>query len=69
MIVGIDEAGRGSVIGPMVIGLAGVKNIEKLEEIEDLKDSKQLSPKKRKELFEKLNNLLDYKATIVVSAK
>ena len=51
LIVGIDDAGRGPVIGPMV--LAGVViNKETEEELKKLgvKDSKLLSPKKREEL-------------------
>lgn len=51
LIGGIDEAGRGAVIGPMVI--AGVvidkKDEEKLIKM-GVKDSKQLSPKRREEL-------------------
>ena len=51
VICGIDEAGRGPVLGPMVIG--GVcfteKNLNFLVEI-GAKDSKKLTPRKRKEL-------------------
>jgi len=50
-ILGIDEAGRGPVIGPLVIcGLMVDENGEKkLREIK-VKDSKELTPKKREEL-------------------
>ena len=52
--VGVDEAGRGSVLGPMII--AGVKaskySIKRFTN-EGIKDSKLLSPKKR-EVFERL---------------
>ena len=50
-ILGIDEAGRGCVMGPMVVG--GVAVDEKgLMELVGLgvKDSKKLSPKRREEL-------------------
>ena len=50
-ILGIDEAGRGCVIGPMVVG--GVAADEgSLAELEDLgvRDSKKLSPRRRGEL-------------------
>ena len=51
LISGVDEAGRGSVIGPLVI--AGVslneKDLPKLMEI-GVKDSKLLSPYRREEL-------------------
>lgn len=57
--LGIDDAGRGPVIGPMV--LAGVLIDEKTEEIlkkEGVKDSKQLTQKRR----EFLENLIKEKA-------
>jgi ribonuclease HII len=47
-ICGIDEAGRGSMLGPLVI--AGIsldkKNLRKLSSL-GVKDSKKLSPKLR----------------------
>lgn len=55
IVVGIDEAGRGSLIGPMVIaGIAIEEN--KLQLIRGLgvKDSKQLSRRKREDLFQLL---------------
>ena len=51
-ILGIDEAGRGSVIGPLYV--AGVMIDEKDEEklrLTGVKDSKMLTPKKREELY------------------
>ncbi|MCD6464702.1 ribonuclease HII, partial [Candidatus Woesearchaeota archaeon] len=50
-IAGVDEAGRGPVIGPMVIACV-VCNDQALEKIKGLgvKDSKLLNPKKREEL-------------------
>jgi ribonuclease HII len=57
MIIGIDDAGRGPAIGPMI--LAGIAIDEKQEqEIKNLevKDSKLLSPKKRNSIFQKLKS-------------
>jgi ribonuclease HII len=57
---GIDEAGRGSVLGPLVI--AGISfdsiKINKLKEMGIL-DSKKTSPKKRVLLFEEIFNLCE----------
>lgn len=54
-LLGVDEAGRGAVIGPLVV--AGVfieKGEEKVLEEIGVKDSKLLSPQKREEIFTKL---------------
>jgi ribonuclease HII len=69
-LCGIEEAGRGPVIGPLV--MAGVKineeDIIKLKEI-GVKDSKLLLPKMRESLFPKIKQLvLDYKI-IILSAQ
>jgi ribonuclease HII len=68
LILGIDDAGRGPVIGPMV--LAGVL-IEKPIEKEFLKlgirDSKTLSPKKREQLAKKIKELSKATYEVVIS--
>ena len=55
-ICGIDDAGRGSMLGPLVI--AGIslekKNLRKLTSL-GVKDSKKLSSKSRKILYKKNN--------------
>jgi len=67
LLIGIDDAGRGPVMGPML--LAGVL-IEKDKELElkklGAKDSKLLSPKQRTELESKLRKeVMSYKAFLV----
>ncbi|MGC9517229.1 MAG: ribonuclease HII [Methanomicrobiales archaeon] len=60
-IVGIDEAGRGPVIGPLVV--CGVcideKKLKNLERL-GIKDSKKLSPKRRTILHRKIKKIFDY---------
>ena len=54
---GVDEAGRGPVIGPMII--AGVcASKKKLTEI-GVKDSKKLSPLRREKLAEEIKKVAD----------
>ncbi len=70
LICGIEEAGRGPVIGPMVV--CGVMLEEdKIPRLKTLgvKDSKLLAPKKREFLFEKIKKTVkDYKI-ITISPK
>jgi ribonuclease HII len=69
IIAGADEAGRGAVIGPMV--LAGVsvdsKDSKKLKAI-GIKDSKELTPKKREELFKQIESIAKDIVVVKVSA-
>ncbi|HII99852.1 MAG TPA: ribonuclease HII [Methanoregula sp.] len=50
MICGVDEAGKGSVLGPMVVAAVGVQNDASLDGL-GLKDSKLLSEKERERLY------------------
>jgi ribonuclease HII len=66
LVAGVDDAGRGSVLGPLVI--AGVSFEEsRIPKLVDLgvKDSKLLSPKKRSELYWEVKKL----ATFVANEK
>ena len=68
-ILGIDEAGRGSVLGPLVI--AGVVVPEKMEKVLErmgVKDSKRLVPHRRTILSRKLKKMFDYEI-VVISAR
>ncbi len=68
VLCGVDEAGRGPVMGPMVI--AGVK-IDSCRENElealGVKDSKKILPRKREELYEKILEIVDDYSIIVLS--
>ena len=59
-ICGVDDAGRGSMIGPMVIAGISIekKNIPKLRKL-GVRDSKKLSPKKRELLYKQIIKLVD----------
>ena len=69
-LVGVDEAGRGPLAGPVAVGVvclpvasAGLAGGEVSEEIlaifgeKGVRDSKKLSEKKREEIFGKIQNL------------
>lgn len=62
-IMGIDEAGRGPLAGPLVVcGLILPKNYIN----EEIYDSKKLSKKKREELYDLLiEKAIDYKVLII----
>lgn len=50
-IVGIDEAGRGPLAGPVAVGVASVAAHFDWSQLSGVTDSKQLSPKKRAAIF------------------
>ena len=59
-ICGVDDAGRGSMLGPLVI--AGISlDKRKLRKLSSLgvKDSKKLSPKSRENLYKKILEIVD----------
>lgn len=59
IIVGVDEAGRGPVLGPLVIAALAFKEEDqkKLEWL-GVKDSKLLSSEVREELFERIKDIV-----------
>ena len=62
-IIGIDEAGRGSLAGPVVI--AGVIP-DYANPIQGITDSKKLSAKKREQLFTEITNNHAYKYYVAI---
>ena len=70
VICGIDEAGRGPVLGPMVIcGVCFFKADLKLLSDIGVKDSKKLSPKRRSDLAKIIKDKCKSYKTIVISAQ
>ena len=60
LICGVDEAGRGSLLGPLVIAGVSVKRskVKKLSSM-GVKDSKKLSPLSREKLYKKIIDFVD----------
>ncbi len=60
LVAGVDEAGRGCIIGPLVVAGVLVKeeNLPVLRQL-GVKDSKLLSPKKREALFNEITSLAE----------
>lgn len=56
-IVGVDEAGRGPLAGPVTVGLVCVAADFDWELIPGIKDSKKLSEKKRQAVFDRAKEL------------
>jgi len=63
VICGIDEAGKGSVLGPMVIGGISGANLSDFEE-RGFADSKKLSSKRRESLYEEIKG--EYQTSVLV---
>jgi ribonuclease HII len=65
MICGIDEAGKGPVIGPLVVAGLTLEDEKKIIEYK-VKDSKKITPKKRKILSKKIIDVsLDYEILVI----
>ena len=59
-VCGVDEAGRGSMLGPLVIaGISISKSKVNLLKKQGIRDSKKLSPRARERLYKKIINIVD----------
>lgn len=67
MICGVDEAGRGPVIGPMVVAGLLIDSESQLEGL-NVKDSKKCTPKRRTELAVELNKIAITEVVVVPAA-
>ncbi|MFP3167215.1 MAG: ribonuclease HII [Candidatus Nanopusillus sp.] len=70
LILGIDEAGRGPVIGPMVIAGYCIEE-EKIELLKSLgvRDSKELTRKQREDIYNEIIKLTDKYKYIIIDPK
>ena len=72
-IIGIDEAGRGPLAGPVAVGVALVPSDFNWDHLPGVGDSKKVSPKNREAIFKRAKELqkqgkLSY-AVVLTSAK
>ncbi len=67
LILGIDDAGRGPVLGPMILAgcLLDEKNEAPLKKL-GVRDSKQLTPKRREMLAEKIREMAETFEVVIV---
>lgn len=68
MLAGIDEAGKGCVLGSLFLCIAGISDESKIQNL-GITDSKKLTKVKRQKLYLKLKDLLDFYEIIQISPK
>ena len=64
MICGVDEAGKGPVVGPLVVAAVSVNNAKDIANL-GIKDSKQLTQRKRKELANLIKEKFNFAVEII----
>ena len=67
MFCGVDEAGRGPAMGPLVVCALFVTDDARLKEI-GVKDSKKLTPKAREKMYDEIMEAADDVSLIIASA-
>jgi len=64
VIVGVDEAGRGPVIGPLVVAGVAVESDVELRHM-NVRDSKKLSPERREALAPEIEKVSTYEVVVI----
>jgi ribonuclease HII len=64
MLCGVDEAGRGPVIGPMVVAALVIKDDKALKDM-GVRDSKKLTPMRREELAESISQVAEFEVAVI----
>jgi len=69
-VCGVDDAGRGSLLGPLVIAGVSVKK-EKIRKLKSMgiRDSKKLTPSQREKLYKKIIKFVKYMAKVILKLK
>ncbi len=67
MICGVDEAGRGPVMGPLVIAGVQIENEQPLKDL-NVRDSKKCTPQRREYLAEQIKKQAASYEVIIISA-
>ena len=68
VICGIDEAGKGSVLGPMVVAGVSAPDMDEVA-LTGVADSKTLSRKRRESLYEKITETFVTACTVISAAE
>ena len=68
MAIGVDEAGKGPVLGPMVVSAIACENEDDLREI-GVRDSKALTPKRREEIYNILTENFSYHCVVITASE
>ncbi|HOU79940.1 MAG TPA: ribonuclease HII [Methanoregulaceae archaeon] len=66
MFAGVDEAGKGAVLGPLVVACVGCESEEDLAAI-PVRDSKTLSPAARTDLFGRIQESVHYTVLVITA--
>jgi ribonuclease HII len=64
MMCGVDEAGRGSVLGPLVVCAVYTVTDDALKDI-GVRDSKKLAPKVRERMYDQISGCCDYEVVVM----
>jgi ribonuclease HII len=64
MLCGVDEAGRGPVIGPLVVAALAIEDDQDLRDM-GVRDSKKLSPARREELAIGISRVAHFEVAII----
>lgn len=68
MFCGVDEAGRGSVMGPLVVGAVYIEDDTLLKQL-GVKDSKKLTSKVRERMFDEIIGRSNDYSVVIISAE